>query len=300
MSLIGLATATGISAKATAKKYKFEYCTTDYNEILNDKKIDAVIITTRNKLHAKLAIESLKAEKHVLVEKPLAITEEDIINILDVWKRYDKILMVGYNRRYAPYTSEIKQHFAKRIAPAIAFYRVNAEKITPTHWIYFEEEGGGRIISEACHFIDYIRYIIGSEILSIYTEPIKNVSLHDIMDNFSIILSFKDGSIGNVIYTTQGNSRLAKEFFEIHADRKSAILENYRKLKILRDTHTIKHKNHFSQDKGHLWELKYFINGILTGKFNEQETKIAFETAFSTIKAKQSLLTGDIIKISLY
>ena len=162
IKLKGLSAATGISCESVAKKYGFEYCTSDYHKIMEDPEINCVSIVTRNSLHAPLVIEALKHGKNVLVEKPLALNEEELEAVRAAWKEHGGLVMVGFNRRYSELGMKLRDFFKKRSQPMVALYRVNAESIPKDHWIYDNSEGGSRIITECCHFIDFLQFIIGS------------------------------------------------------------------------------------------------------------------------------------------
>jgi len=287
VDLIGIASATGLSAKKVAEKYKFKYATSDYNQIINDPNINAVLILTRNNLHAPLTIKALKAGKHVFVEKPLALTIDELNEIVETWKQTNKLLMVGYNRRYAPMTKKILMLLSNRKQPLIAIYRINAEKIPQDHWIYDPNEGGGRLISEACHFIDYIQYIAQSPITQIKTQILESPNQQDMLDNFIITLKLKDGSIGAIIYTCLGDRTLPKEYLEVHTENSTIILDNYRILQIMKNGKKTKVKTFLSQDKGHLIELKLFAACVMEGKRLEEEFKLATLSTLFTLKAKE-------------
>jgi len=289
VELIGIASATGLSAKKVAEKYKFKYATSDYNQIINDPDIDAIIILTQNSLHASLTIKALKAGKHVFVEKPLALTIHELKKIVEIWRQTNKIIMVGYNRRYAPMTQKIIETLSSRKQPLVALYRVNAEQIPSDHWIYDLKEGGGRLISEACHFIDYIQYIAQSPITRIFTQLIGQSNQHDITDNFIVNLILQDGSIGTVIYTCLGDKTLPKEYFEVHTENSTIILHNYRELKIIKDGKKNIMKTFLIQDKGHRNELKHFIESVMREGNLEKEFELAVISTLATLKAKEAL-----------
>lgn len=281
-----LATATGLSAESTAKKFNFDSYTTDYKKILNDEKIDAVLIITSNFNHAKLTVESLKAGKHVFVEKPLAVSEIQLKEIVDSYNKYQKIVMVGFNRRYAPLALKLKAFFQNRTGPMISFYRVNTGKIPSDHWIYDNEQGGSGIISEACHFIDFLYYITGSKIIDINTNIISGNSLKpNELDNFIINLSFEDGSIGTIIYTNKGDDSYSKEMCEFFADGSVASLKDFRKLEFISNGRRKQFRKRFSLDKGHFGELKKFTEMITTGNVGNEDFESYISSSLATLNA---------------
>ncbi|NLT52454.1 MAG: Gfo/Idh/MocA family oxidoreductase [Ignavibacteria bacterium] len=244
----------GYKAKGFAELYKANYITGDYNVILNDKSVDLVMICTRHKNHGELVIKALKSGKNVFVEKPLAIKAEEIKQIEEFYSEGNEkkpLLMVGYNRRFSKYITEIKRHTEKRVNPLIINYRMNAGKLKDDHWVFDE---GGRIIGETCHIIDLMTSLVGSEIASVNSENITpRTDNYKIEDNKVITLKYNDGSIAVISYFSTGSKDISKEYMEIHFDGKSIILDNYNFLKgyglNIKEIKTAK------SEKGHLEEL---------------------------------------------
>lgn len=292
LQLNAIVSGSGLSAKSAADRYHISKTYSDYKELLRDDTIDLVFIATRNNMHAPLVVECLKKEKNVFVEKPLAITFKELDEIEKTWNDSKKILMVGFNRRYAPFTSEIKDFFKNRLTPMVALYRINAENIPSDHWIYDKSEGGGRIISEACHFIDYLSYIIGSRPIEIFTSPINSQKKHDVMDNFVISIKFEDGSTSSVVYTSYGNKKSSKEYAEFFADGKSVILDNFRTLKLITNKRIVKRRNLLSQDKGYKNELDVLANNIKKGERMEDEFRTSILSSRATLASLKSLISG--------
>ena len=225
---------TGLTAQNNAQKYQAVYATTDYNEILNDKDIDLVMICTRHDSHARMVLEALKAGKHVFVEKPLATTPDDLQRLVDFYHDGNNvsekpILMVGYNRRFSRYAQEIRKHTRQRINPLFIHYRMNAGYIPSDSWIH---EDGGRMVGEVCHIIDLITSLTGAGITGLNVESLtpKNERYTN-SDNKSIILTYDEGSIATIEYFSVGSPDLPKEYMEVHFDEKSIIMDNYKSLK---------------------------------------------------------------------
>ncbi|MFT7591043.1 MAG: putative dehydrogenase/threonine dehydrogenase-like Zn-dependent dehydrogenase [bacterium] len=222
---------TGQKAKAVAEQYGADYATTDIQDVLNDKAIDLVMITTRHESHGSLTLQCLQAGKHVFVEKPLCINRQELSDIQSFYKETQNppMLMVGFNRRFSPYLKEIKKHTQNRVNPMVVHYRMNAGYIPTNHWTH---EHGGRIIGEACHLIDLMNYLTEAEIESISTEHLtpktEKISKHD---NRSIVLKYSDGSLCHIQYFAVGNKKLSKEYLEVHFDEKSIIMEDYKRMK---------------------------------------------------------------------
>jgi predicted dehydrogenase/threonine dehydrogenase-like Zn-dependent dehydrogenase len=272
----------GYQAKMVARQNNAEYSTTDYKEILNDPDINLVMITTRHDSHGSLVLEALKAGKHVFVEKPLAITHDEVKLIGQFYQTQEAdhrpLMMVGFNRRFSRYAREIKKHTDKRINPLFIRYRMNAGYLPADHWVF---SAGGRIIGEACHIIDLMNFFIDSEIISINVTSVHpKTSYYSPNDNKSFILNYQDGSIAAIDYFSTGNTHLSKEYMEIHFDGKSIVLNDYRSL----EGYGLKIKNiktSFS-DKGHLSELEFLYNK-LSGKTDDWPIRLV--DIFQTSKA---------------
>ena len=296
IELKGLAAASGISAESTAKKYGFEYCTSDYNKIMSDPAINCVIIATRNSLHAPLVIEALKNNKNVLVEKPLAINEEELNAIIEAHNEYGGLVMVGFNRRYSELGGKLKDFFKNRTQPMVATYRVNAESIPMDHWIYDASEGGGRVITECCHFVDFMQYIVGSSPTEVYAKKIETqVKSPEDNENVIITISFEDGSVGTVIYTTHGDSSFSKEHAEFFADGMAGVISDLRELELVQGGKRKKIVKRLAAEKGHKNELERFIE--LTNEHEVIDLKHDIKTTLTTFKAIMSIQNEKTIQL---
>lgn len=222
----------GLKAKSVAQQYNAAYATSNIDDILQDESVDLVLIATRHDSHAELTLKSLRAGKHVFVEKPLATTIEDLEKIKLFYENAEAdkpILLTGFNRRFSKYAEEIRKHTNRRINPMVIHYRMNAGYIPLEHWVH---ENGGRIIGEACHIIDLMTSFTQSKIISISVESMSPKTNHySASDNKSIILKYADGSICSIEYFANGSKELSKEYMEIHFDGKSIILDDYKCLK---------------------------------------------------------------------
>lgn len=289
VKLKGLASATGMNAKVYAGKHEFEYCTTDYNDILNDETINAVIIATRHDLHSRLVVEALQANKSVLVEKPLALFEDEVKKIIDVWKNGGQKLLVGFNRRFSPFTIKVKEFFKNRIGPIVINYRINAGFVPKESWVHDPDEGGGRIIGEVCHFVDLLQFFVSDEPVKIYAETMSdNVTFTN--DNINIHIKFKDGSIGTITYIACGDKSFAKERIEVFGDGKVAVIDDFKSGVLVKNGKSTKIKG--SHDKGHETELELFFESIK----NDSELPIPFKesvlTTLMTFRIIDSLKSG--------
>lgn len=279
----GIATATGLTAKAVAKTYNIGYCATDYHEILNDKEIDSVLIATRNDMHAGVTIEALKAGKKVYVEKPLATTFNELEEIKKVREETNGYVQVGFNRRYAPYTEKLMNAFKDRSGPMVVHYRVNAGPLPETYWANDAEQGGGMLISECCHFIDYILWITKSKPVEVYAKTIEPTGKQNKMSNLQIVIALEDGSIGTITYTTFGDKSYSKEMVEVFADGTICMLKDFREIEIIKGGSHSQAKTRLTQDKGFSNEFKLFVNS------EEDGFEKTYYSMLTTLKAKESI-----------
>ena len=258
-------TKSGVKAKAISEKLEVKYCSSDYREILNDQEINAVIIGTRHDSHAEIVVNAIKAGKHVFVEKPLCLTLEELKQIESEYRTKQsilhRVLMIGYNRRYSSHTEKIIDFFAGRKNPLVMSFRVNAGAIDPDHWIQDAQVGGGRIIGEACHFIDYMQAVSGERPVSVVAACVETHESGVTQDHASIIIKFSEGSVGTVIYAAGGDISLSKEYFEAFADGKSIVLDDFMRTTFYNNG---KHTEYSSkkQDKGFANEMKSYIKQI--------------------------------------
>ncbi|WP_067077064.1 bi-domain-containing oxidoreductase [Methanoculleus horonobensis] len=293
VNLGGLATATGLSAQTVAKKYGFSYCTTDYHKILDDPDIDAVMIATRNDLHAPMAIDALYAGKDVFVEKPLATDIESLRRIVEARNESGQRLMVGFNRRHSPLAVRMKGFFANRATPTVMHYRVNAGQIPPEHWVHDDEQGSGMLISECCHFIDFMQYITGARPVQVVARAIEPTGTIQKYDNFQATLTFDDGSLGTVTYTTLGDRSYPKETVEVFAGNAVGRITDFRDLELRREGKASREKRWLTQEKGFAEELQAFVKG------EEPDFAGSVATTLATFAAWESIDTGAAQEIDL-
>ncbi|MDC0586992.1 bi-domain-containing oxidoreductase [Gammaproteobacteria bacterium] len=266
-NLSAVVTKSGHKAKEIAEQFDASYASTDYLEVLSDKEIDAVIISTRHDLHGKMTLEALKAGKHVLVEKPLSLNSEEIGKI-DEYIKSEKnehipILLTGYNRRFSPYALKIQELIKERTNPFIINYRMNAGYIPMDHWVH-GPEGGGRNLGEACHIYDFFTSLTDSKIISVSANAIKPKTNHySWSDNFISTLGFEDGSLCTLTYTALGNTKHPKELAEIYFDNKVITLKDYKSLETI-GCNNASLKTKF-EDKGMKQELIQFAKAIKKG-----------------------------------
>lgn len=256
--LVTVASSAGVSGVHAGKKFGFDETTTDTASLFRDPQVDALVITTRHNSHAQLVLQALAAGKHVFVEKPLCLTLEELAEIEAA--AHTPIVMLGFNRRFAPQVQKVKELLAGVQGPKSFVMTVNAGAIPADHWAQDTEVGGGRIIGEACHFIDLLRHLCGTRITSQHVTRMDTLS----NDSVSISLGFKDGSIGTVHYLANGSKAFPKERLEVFAAGRVLQLDNFRKLQGFGWTGFNK-MNLWQQDKGQKACAAAFIKAIAQG-----------------------------------
>jgi polar amino acid transport system substrate-binding protein len=295
IELLGLANATGASARRVAKNFGFRYCSTDPNEILKDAGVHAVFIGTRHHLHAPLVIAALEHGKDVFVEKPLCVDEAELNQIADRLASSGRILSVGFNRRFSPFACECKNFFEGRREPLSILYRVNAGPLPHTHWIYDAAQGHGRVIGEVCHFIDLVSFLTSSLPAEVQAWPVSG-SGERAEDNLHIQILLADGSRAEILYLSSGDASVPKERIEVYGRGRTAISEDFRKAWFYSDNHC-RSRSLFSQDKGHREELRAFIEAVAGGG----EAPIPFEslraTTLATFRLRESLRCGKALPV---
>jgi predicted dehydrogenase/threonine dehydrogenase-like Zn-dependent dehydrogenase len=277
----GVATSSGISAQHVGKRFGFSYATSDYKKILLDKNIGSVIVTTRHHLHASLILEALEAGKHVFVEKPLCITREELSRLVETVPAFlsKQMFMIGFNRRYSSLSARLKSFLDGRTVPLQAYVRVNAGFISPDHWTNNPEIGGGRIIGEVCHFIDYLQFLTGADPVEVQATSIHGDTGRFLQeDNVVLTIRFSDGSLGTIMYTAMGPMTYSREYIEVFCDGQVGVLEDFRKLKLVRGTRR-RSKRLWSQDKGFKQEVETFLNA------NPEQGREIFRQAVLTTQA---------------
>lgn len=287
----------GLSSTTLAKKYKIPNSTTDLPSVLEDKEVDGVVITTQHNLHAGMTVQALKAGKQVFVEKPLALKPKELDEIITAVEETGNTVTVGFNRRFSPHAEKMRSLIGERPGPMNIIATMNAGHIPPNVWVHDLQSGGGRIVGEACHYVDLITYLTGSKVVEVSmqamgTDPEENT------DNASIHLKYENGSLGVINYFANGHKSYSKERVELYYQGKNLILDNFRRLdgygigggftsKILKT----------KQDKGHYKQFE-----LLTKRWKEGgEPLIPFDEIVNTTKATfaaiESLKQGKLVRL---
>ena len=231
-----IATASGISAHDVGKRFGFAYAVSSAEEVLDEVGVNLVVVGTRHDLHAELALKALERNKHVFVEKPLALNDEELDSVIAAAGSSTGKLMVGFNRRFSPLSQRAKEFFSGRDTPLSILYRVNAGRIPKEHWTQNADEGGGRIVGEVCHFVDLMQYLTGAPPVFVFAESVSAKSSKVVdADSVFITLRFADGSNGTIAYLSEGDKSLAKERVEIFGAGRVFVLDDYRRATLYKD-----------------------------------------------------------------
>ncbi|GHB85683.1 bi-domain-containing oxidoreductase [Persicitalea jodogahamensis] len=281
-----IASANGLSGTALAQKHGIAHSTTDYHKILQDDEVDLVIITTRHDQHTRLTLEALKAGKHVFVEKPLAIFQDELVEIEDFFRRNTPALSltVGFNRRFSPHAQKMKSLLGS--APMNIVTTMNAGHIPASSWVHDRTVGGGRILGEACHFIDLITFLTGSLVTDVCMNAMGQ-SPDETTDNASILLKYANGSTGVINYFSNGSKAYSKERVEVYSQERTLILDNFRTLKGFGFNSFSKQK--IRQDKGHRDQFRILLESVKTGGEPIIPLPEILNTTRATLAAVESL-----------
>tara|TARA_Y100001958_G_scaffold82898_1_gene56129 strand:- start:5377 stop:7527 length:2151 start_codon:yes stop_codon:yes gene_type:complete len=293
-----LISSNGLSSTILSKKYKIPITSTDVDKVLNDDKIKGVIISTRHDSHADLVIKCLNADKNVFVEKPLCLNRDELDLIKKALTNSNSTVVVGFNRRFSPYSKKIKSMLGDTKSPMNIVANINAGYIPYDHWVHDLKVGGGRIIGEACHFIDLISFFVDSDINKVSMVSMGN-DLKKNTDNVSISLKYKNGSLGVINYFSNGNKSYSKERFEIFYDEKNLILDNFRSLSGYGYSSTKFFKNIIksSQDKGHQNQFNALADFWISGEGNPILFESIYNTTLCSFLSLESLIKNTSIKV---
>ncbi|WP_431110082.1 bi-domain-containing oxidoreductase [Winogradskyella poriferorum] len=277
---VGVLTNTGTTSKRVAEKFKFQFCATEETDVLDDK-TNTVFVATRHDSHGLYVLKSLQANKNVFVEKPLCLLETELEQIIEAQAANKKAVMVGFNRRFSPLTKKLKKAVGNN--PMTMIYRINAGAIPKDTWIQDAEIGGGRILGEACHFIDYLTYLNGSLPTKITASALPDAN--QLNDTLNILIQFENGSSGVVGYYANGSKAMTKEYVEVFSAGMSATLSDFKELKIYGKGKP-KKKKLLNQNKGQKEMVEAFVDGLL----KDGQAPIPFEEIVAVTKASFKVL----------
>lgn len=294
-----VATARPNNARYIADKYGFAKCTGNAQEVFEDKDVNTVFIATRHDTHAEYVMESLKNDKNVFVEKPLCLTENDLNEIKSLYESKNVQLLLGFNRRFSPFTDTLKKFISQSVKigntnPLSINYRINAGVISADHWVHDPAIGGGRILGEVCHFIDYCTYIAESKVIGVSAVSLE--SADNKQDTLIINLSMANGSIAAINYFSNGQKDLSKERIEIFSGGTVAVIDDFKSISTYGKNLTEKSGK---QDKGHQKEVQLFLESLREGKSSPIPFDDIYHSMLVTFKVIESIArNGERINIS--
>ncbi len=291
--LHAVATSTPAKAHSVAQIFGFEKAVADVQDIVSDNNIDLVFCATRHDSHAQIVEAALRNNQNVFVEKPVAISEEELTAIEAALATSEGAVMVGFNRRFSESFMAIKDFFAGRVGSFSMMYRVNAGFIPPEHWSQ-QPEQGGRIIGEACHFIDCMSYISNEVPVSVYAQQVSGGTAH-LHDNVHATIAFSKGSVGTLVYASNGDGAVPKEYFEAMCDGRTALMHNFRSVELFQGKRRNTHK--FDGAKGHKNEVHATIAAAKTGGEMPIQWDSIAATTRATFAIEQSLQTGSVVTL---
>ena len=278
----GILTNNGTTSKRVAEKFNFRFCASKEEDIFNDE-TNTVFVATRHDSHAAYVLKALLNNKNVFVEKPICLTEMELEAIKLEYKKSNSSVMVGFNRRFSPLSQLVKNKVGNN--PMSMIFRVNAGAIPIDSWIQDLEIGGGRIIGEACHFIDYLTFINGSLPIKVSASALKDP--FGLNDTVSILIQFENGSTGIIAYFSNGSKELSKEYFEVFSAGTTCIIDDFKELKIYGKGKPFK-KKLFNQNKGQKEMVEQYINNLLANKgalISMEEIYAVTKTTFKIIES---------------
>jgi len=280
-----IASSGGLSSTIIAKKYGIAKSTTNYQQILEDENVDLVFITTQHNTHARMVTESANAGKSVFVEKPLALSEEELSEVIESYDNNNVNISVGFNRRFAPLAIQMKKALGNDETPVNIIATMNAGFVPKGVWVHDMQVGGGRIIGEACHYIDLCSYLSGSKVVAVCMNAMGKNPAED-TDNASILLKYQNGSTAVINYFANGSKSYSKERVEVYSQERTMVMDNWRKLKF----HGFKGTRNSSgrQDKGHFNQFQKLIDQHKKGG----EPIIQFDSIVNTTKASFAAITS--------
>ena len=299
-TLAGVCAANGSHAHHAAKKFGFRYTATDEDNLINDAAINTVVVATRHHLHAKQVVAALKSGKHVFCEKPLCLNEEELRDIVRAHQEQQSVgkphLMVGFNRRFAPLALRLKSFLGRIQEPLALHYRVNTGFIPADHWLNDPEQGGGRIIGEVCHFVDFLTFLSGVAPIEVQARGLSNPGKYS-NDNVICTLSFADGSQGTISYLANGDKSYSKERVEVFGGGAVAVLEDFRRLELVSGGQKQVFRSLLRQDKGHRGEWEAFVSAVRAGRDSPIPLAETVTTMLATFALEESRKTGQPVSV---
>ena len=292
--IVSVCTQRGINAKALASRVGAASCTTDYRDVLRDESVNAVIIGTRHDLHAEIVLAALAAGKHVFVEKPLCLSEAELDEIAALYAEKMKSglrLAVGFNRRFSPHCVKAQEFLAGRSNPLVMSYRVNAGALPPGHWTQDPAVGGGRIIGEGCHFVDYLQALCGGHVVSVQASAIGRHGSGIVQDQAILSLTFSEGSVGTILYAAGGDTALPKERCEVFGDGKSIVMDDFARSELYARGRCTVFKTG-RRDKGFTPQMAAFCRSLLDSEAPGMDFDGILSVTRTCLRAVESMTDG--------
>lgn len=297
VTLTAIASGRGGNALVAGEKFGFTKVLADADAVLSDSDVTTAVILTRHDRHAELSCRALEAGKHVYCEKPLALTIDELRSVYFAMEQNpDRLLMVGYNRRFAPLAEKLKAFVSETGERMAIQYTVNAGFLPEKHWTQDPETGGGRIIGEACHMIDFLIYLTGALPVSVRALALPNQDRYQ-DDNVSIQIAFRDGSFGTIHYLANGDRSYMKERVEVFSGGRIAILNDFRELETWNAGENRKIKSSYKIDKGHAHAWQAFVHAIASGGTTPIASDELFATSLTAFAVLESLRQNDAVAI---
>ncbi|WP_024512545.1 bi-domain-containing oxidoreductase [Bradyrhizobium sp. ARR65] len=283
----------GVSADDTQRRFGFRHCGTDESSVFDDPQINAVVITTPHSTHATFTARALSAGKAVLVEKPLALTRDELNSVVRARNTSSAFFQVGFNRRFAPMIVSLCRHLAPLPAPKNVLMRINAGQLAADSWQREPDEGNGRIIGELCHFVDLARCLIAVPIVAVRADAARLVN--SLCEDVTVAIRFSDGSLCTLVYTALGDPAYSKERIECYAGGTVATIDNFRTLEIVVNGSVRRQSSRLKQDKGHHGELDAFVAAVVEDTGAPIPEPEIVETSVATIAILEALRTGSVV-----
>lgn len=295
---VGIVSSSGTSAHHAVQRYGFGFAASDPESVLQDPAINMIAILTRHNLHTPQILNAFNAGKNIYCEKPLAINQEQLTKIITALQEAEQpLLMLGFNRRFAPLAQRLKSFIDQRKEPFFAHYRVNANILPPDHWLNDPEVGGGRIIGEGCHFIDFLTFLAGENPIEVTTQGLPDDGKYN-EDNVVMNFRFPDGSLGVVSYLANGDTTFPKEYLEVFSGGRVAVLHDWRKLEMIYQGRKKIKRHPLRQDKGHQAAWQAFLDALQGDKTPPIPYEQLIGVTRASFAAVESLRDGKTITIA--
>jgi predicted dehydrogenase/threonine dehydrogenase-like Zn-dependent dehydrogenase len=299
VEFVGIANRTGGTAKKVAERFGFAYAASGIDDVIGDPSVHLVVIGTPHNMHASQVISALSAGKHILVEKPLCLSFDELAKIDEAVRRSPgTMLMVGVNRRFARLTRALTPYLEEKTEPLTVTYRVNAGFIPHDHWVQDPKVGGGRLLGEGIHFLDWICGVAGSRATQVSAVGMEDAGKYT-GDNFVVQISFENGSVGNLVYVANGARRAGKERVEVTCSGTTCVLDDFRKLEVFQPGRFFPKRTKLrSVDKGHAEECRLVVEAARTGGDSPVSFADLRHSTVLCLSAKKSLELGAPVKIA--